>query len=97
MYNALRDRARKAESALREAKEGSAGLINLNAQLESRASKLLQDLDNSQVRNSRFESLLQSTTQSLNATITKLQADNELIAGKAKAAYQLHQRETLRE
>lgn len=35
MYNALRDRARKAETALREAKEGSAGLVNLNAQLES--------------------------------------------------------------
>ena len=97
MYNALRDRARKAETALQEAKDSSAGLVNLNAQLESRAARLLQDLDNSQVRNSRFESLLQSTTQALNATITKLQADNELIADKAKAAHQLHQKEALRD
>ena len=41
MYNALRDRARKAEIALREAKEGLAGLINLNAQLESWMTGLL--------------------------------------------------------
>ena len=41
MYNVLRDRARKAETTLREAKEGSAGLVNLNAQLESWAAGLL--------------------------------------------------------
>ena len=61
MYVALRDRARKAEAALRESKEGSASLIALNAQLESRSAGLLQDLDNAQVRISRFEGLLQST------------------------------------
>ena len=97
MYNALRNRARNAEDALREAKEGSVNLINLNAQLEMRAAGLLQDLDNSQVRLSRFESLLQSTTQLLNATIAKLQADNEETTCKAKVAYQLHQKETLQE
>ena len=95
MYTALRDRARKAETALCKSKEGSAGLIALNAQLESRSVGLLQDLDNAQVRISRFESLLQSTSQSLNATIAKLQADNESIAERAKAAWQLHQKESL--
>ena len=97
MYVALRDRARKAEAALRESKEGSAGLIALNAQLESRSAGLLQDLDNAQTRISRFKGLLQLTSQSLNATIAKLQVDNESIAERAKAAWQLHQKESLRE
>ena len=82
---------------MRESKEGSAGLITLNAQLESRSASLLQDLDNAQVRISCFEGLLQSTSQSLNATIAKLQADNESIAERGKAAWQLHQKESLQE
>ena len=87
MYNALRDRARNAENALREAKEGSANLVNFNAQLESRATGLLQDLDNAQVRLSRFEGLLQSTTRTHNKTIAKLQADNKVASDKVAVAH----------
>ena len=97
MYNALRDRARNAENTLQEAKEGSASLVNLNAQLESRTAGLLQDLDNSQVRLSCFESLLQSTTRSHNETVTKLQADNKEASDKVKAAHRLHEEELLKQ
>ena len=97
MYNALRDRARNAESALREAKEGMASFVNSNAQLESRVAGLLQDLDNAQVRLSRFESLLQSTTRLHNETVVRLQADSKEASDKVEAAHQLHEEELLKQ